>query len=100
VGFVEFQNGAGIGFVTAYAIEPSPVTNRVLEYTFQGLTADRTAYVSLSFPIATAILKDEESVDDWEAFTRKYDAYVSDQARRLDTLPAHAFMPASIGSMR
>jgi hypothetical protein len=93
VEFVEFQNGAGIGFVTAYAIEPSPVTNRVLEYTFQGLTADGTAYVSLSFPIATAILKDEERVDDWEAFTRGYDAYVSDQARRLDDLPPHAFVP-------
>ncbi len=93
VGFVEFQNGAGIGFVTAYAIEPSPVTNQVLEYTFQGLTADGTAYVSLSFPIAAAILKDEERIDDWEAFTRGYDAYVSDQTRRLDALPARAFVP-------
>jgi hypothetical protein len=91
--YIEFRDGLGIGFVTAYAIEPSPITNRALVYTFQGLTADGETYVSLSFPIAAPILNENEGVDDWEAFLRGYDAYVEDWSGRLGGLPPDAFTP-------
>lgn len=90
---IAFADGEGFGFVTAYAIEAAPVTNRELEYTFQGLTSDGATYVSLSFPIQASILAAEEEVADWEAFARAYDGYIVETARRLDQLPPDGFSP-------
>lgn len=88
-----FGDGAGVGFVTAYAIEPAPVTNGELEYTFQGLTSDGASYVSLSFPIRAPILRDSEPLDDWEGFARRYPEYVDKITRALDAVPADSFTP-------
>jgi hypothetical protein len=90
---IAFGDGAGVGFVTAYAIEPTPVTNGELEYTFQGLTTDGASYVSITIPIRSTTLKDSEPMDDWEGFARRYPEYLEEITRRLDAAPASGFTP-------
>lgn len=49
--YLNFADGAGVRFVTRYAMEASPTTNENIFYTFQGLTADGKYYISVFYPI-------------------------------------------------
>lgn len=49
--YLNFAEGAGVRFVTRYAMEASPTTNENIFYTFQGLTADGKYYISVFYPI-------------------------------------------------
>jgi hypothetical protein len=66
VKYLDFQNGSGVRFITQYAVEASPVTNREIFYSFQGLTQDGTYYVAAYFPIAAAGLDDEPVIENWD----------------------------------
>jgi hypothetical protein len=49
--YLNFADGAGVRFVTRYAMEASPTTNENIFYTFQGLTSDGRYYISVFYPI-------------------------------------------------
>jgi hypothetical protein len=49
--YLAFADGAGVRFVTRYAMEASPTTNENIFYTFQGLTSDGRYYISVFYPI-------------------------------------------------
>lgn len=49
--YLDFADGAGVRFVTRYAMETSPTTNEMIFYTFQGLTSDGRYYISVFYPI-------------------------------------------------
>lgn len=54
--YLDFSNGAGIGFITEYAQYYAPVNNHDLFYTFQGLTSDGKYWISAILPINHPIL--------------------------------------------
>jgi len=56
VQYIDFQNGAGVRFLTEYAQYSAPYNNHDLFYAFQGLTADGKYWVSAMFPINHPIL--------------------------------------------
>lgn len=91
--YLAFANGAGVRYVTAFSQESSPVTNQQLIYTFQGLTDDGQYYVAVFFPVTTAVLPDTVQVDDWEAFSINYSAYVAETKATLNDLTALDFTP-------
>jgi hypothetical protein len=49
--YLVFAEGAGVRFVTRYAMEASPTTNENIFYTFQGLTTDGRYYIAVFYPI-------------------------------------------------
>lgn len=56
---VDFQNGQGVRFVTAYGDGPNEVTNDRLYYVFNGLTNDRQFHVSAALPLTSTLLTPE-----------------------------------------
>jgi photosystem II stability/assembly factor-like uncharacterized protein len=93
VKYLDFQNGNGVRFITQYAVEAIPVTNREIFYSFQGLTQDGTYYVAAYFPLAAAGLDDEPVVEDWEAFNAGYQNYLTETLGHLNALSSDEFEP-------
>ena len=93
VKYLDFQNGSGVRFITQYAFEALPVTNREIFYSFQGLTQDGSYYVAAYFPIAAAGLDDEPVVEDWESFNAGYQNYLVQTLGRLNSLSSDQFEP-------
>ncbi|MGB0388682.1 MAG: hypothetical protein ACPGWR_28005, partial [Ardenticatenaceae bacterium] len=52
---LEFQNGAGIRFITYYSQEANPTTNQDIFYTYQGITHDGQYYISAFYPISATV---------------------------------------------
>lgn len=95
--YLDFQNGSGIGFITYYAQDASPATADSLFYTFQGLTLDGKYYVTVFYPITTALLPADvdtalggKSYDDW---VKGYDEYLANLVSGLDGLVPAAHTP-------
>jgi putative hemolysin len=95
--YVEFQGGSGIGFVTDYAFDVSPITATDPFYTFQGLTSDGEYYVAVFYPVTSNLLPASydaalagQTYDDWQA---NYEEYLASLTSQLDELVPAAFMP-------
>jgi Tol biopolymer transport system component len=93
VAYLDFANGSGIRYLTHYAQGVSPVTNRDLIYTFQGLTGDNAYYVAAFFPVTTAAFPDTVEVDDWDAFSANLSSYLAEATAILDGLTVADFTP-------
>jgi hypothetical protein len=96
VQYLDFQNGSGVRFVTAYAQAFITIDNRAIFYTYQGLTADGAYYVALRASVACSALPDEEPIPedaDFDAWTETYTDYIQERAQQLDAQPSSAFTP-------
>ncbi len=95
--FLDFRNGAGLRFLTAYAQDVSPITRDRLFYTFQGLTADGKYYIVLFHPVSSAALpatfEETPAATDMDAFVRDFDLYLAETVALLDAQPAAEFAP-------
>jgi hypothetical protein len=91
--YLNFQNGQGVRFVSQYSQDISPVFNRSLFYTFQGLTGDGAYYVAAFFPLSAEGLPDEPTVEDYPAFAAEYQEYLTETTEQLDALRADQFQP-------
>jgi hypothetical protein len=95
--YLDFENGSGIGFVTYYSQGLSPITSNDLFYTFQGLTNDGEYYVSIFYPVTTALLPatPEQALggQSYEEWAKDYRAYVATLADQLNGLLPAGFNP-------
>ena len=93
--YLDFQGGSGVGFVTHYAQDVSPVTAHSPFYTFQGLTDDGQYYVVVFSPITTALLPAEANLDGaaYDEFAKNYESYLTDLVAQLDGLLPAAYTP-------
>ena len=94
--YLDFTSGSGVAYLTFYAQDAFPITNRQLFYTFQGLTSDQQTYVSAILPIAQADLPDEidNATFDYNAFIEQLDTYHSELTDALTTADDATFTPA------
>jgi len=90
---LRFRNGSGVVFLTQYDQEESPINNRFLVYTFQGLTDDNAWYVSAVFPVRAPGLPDSGEIGDAAAFRAGYADYLRKTTEALNRLPAKKFTP-------
>lgn len=95
VGYFDFQNGAGVRYLTMYGQAVYPVDNQNLFYTFQGLTNDGRYYISAVLPITNINLPYDGSteVDDWMAFDENWQTYITDTVHWLNQQPSANFFP-------
>jgi hypothetical protein len=95
--YLDFQGGSGIGFLTYYAQDVSPVLASQLFYTFQGLTTDGKYYVAVFYPVTAAYLPTDPTAalggatyDEW---AKNYETYLADLVKGLDGLIPAAYTP-------
>ncbi len=93
--YLDFQNGSGIRYLTMFGQAVHPVDNQRLLYTYQGLTADGSYYVSFVLPVAHPLLPYDAaaSITDWEGFSANWDAYINETKAKLNELPLEQFSP-------
>lgn len=96
LGYMDFQNGSGIRYITQLARNSAPITSADLFYTFQGITADGDYLVSAVFPVWNdTLLPDSDAVpgDTWEALVFDFAAYRDGIVRTMESHPETAFTP-------
>jgi hypothetical protein len=93
---IDFQTGSGVRFVTAGALDVSPLTDAMIYYDFQGLTADGNYYISATFPLSTPVLPDEFvelTGEAYDEFAAQYDEYIASVTAELNALVFSEFDP-------
>lgn len=99
---VEFKNGKGLRYLTAYYQDYSPVTNEYLWYTFQGLTTDGRYYVSITIPVyhfglpANYEIFKNSYKEDAKELQNDYQGYLAKIASMLDQSAQNEFNPPLI----
>ena len=93
--YVEFNGGAGIMYLTAYAHDVSPITEGQVWLTFQGLSDDEQTYIAGAFPVNTNYLLTEVAEDfDYDAFAAGYEKYVESIRIGLNDQISDVFEPS------
>lgn len=95
--FLDFINGSGVSFVTAYKQDASPLTNQDIFYTFQGITLDGAWYVAVYWNVSTPALPDTAQAANQvlpaDATAQQYEAYLAQTVAALDAIPPAAYVP-------
>ena len=95
---LSFGSGGGIRYLTMYVQMEVPVNNRMMIYSFQGLTSDGQYWVAATFPLSHPSLP--ENGDNpppgqtWDQFYAGLDAYLANITAQLDASPADTFQPS------
>lgn len=93
-GYVRFQNGRGIRFVSQYGQAAYPIGYPHMFYAFQGVTEDGAYYISVIMPLNHPSLPEAESVTVDEDFYNNYETYVVEVEAQLDEKPPDSFVPS------
>jgi hypothetical protein len=106
VEYLDFENGAGVRFLTQYGQNFAPINNQELIYTFQGLTNDAKYYVAAILPVNAPFLANEERPDapvppggipfpppDSPNFGEEFGGYLQTVARKLEETAPETFTP-------
>ena len=93
--YFDFQNGSGLRYLTMYGQGLSPIDNKNLFYTYQGMTSDRQYYISAVLPIINIGLPNDGSsqVEDWIAFEENWEIYLSETLTWLEEQAPQNFYP-------
>jgi hypothetical protein len=94
---LSFNGGEGVRFITEYSDAPTPITNKNIIYTFQGLTDDGMYWVALTLPISSPILPaDYDTLPDGytqESLIQNYKSYVNYVKEALEAQLPGSFSP-------
>ena len=95
VEYFDFQNGSGLRYLTMYGQGLSPIDNKNLFYTYQGMTSDGQYYISAVLPIINIGLPNDGSsqVEDWIAFEENWEIYLSETLTWLEEQAPQNFYP-------
>jgi hypothetical protein len=100
VHYLDFQNGAGVRFLTQYGQAVSPVNSQDLFYTFQGLTADGRYYVAAVLPVShpslPATADDSAALDEPAAFAEGFREYITAIEADLEAQDPGSFFPGLV----
>lgn len=95
---LSFEGGTGIRFITEYSDAPTPITNRNIFYTFQGLTDDGQYWVAVTLPISSPILPDDyDTLPEGytqESLIQNYTSYVNGVKAALEAQSPGSFSPS------
>lgn len=91
--YVETEHVAGITYLTAVRAALEPFGERDFMYTFQGISTDGQYYITVTFPLTTALFPPLENFD-FEAFQQQWPQYLSEALDTLNSAAPDAFSPA------
>jgi hypothetical protein len=85
----------GVSYLTVYRQDASPFRASEFVYTFQGLSADGSLYVSVRLPVTAPGIPEEYPADfDYEAWGASIDQYMNDTIAMLNAASPADFTPA------
>lgn len=92
---IDFVNGTGVGFITYYAQDVSPLQSERVFWTFQGITLDNKFFVSVFWPIGSPALPEPRNISgsEYDAFAKEYKNYLNNIVTTLNSLPPAGFTP-------
>ena len=93
---LQFQDGAGIRYITQFAQAIYPINNQMVFYTFQGITSDGKTYISIIVPANNPVLPADGNTipgGDFNAFSDNFQTYLSGVVSQLNTSPDDSFTP-------
>lgn len=96
IGYLDFDGGACVRFISAYRFDVSAITDADTLYTCQGLSSDSKYYVSFMYPVSsTALPASARRVTRAEQarIERDYPAYLQRVQAALDRLTSRGFRP-------
>jgi hypothetical protein len=99
VEFLDFQNGTGVRFLTQYNQGFTPINNRQLCYTFQGLTIDGKYFLSVVLPVNLPGLPPDGRIEELndpaklDQYVNNYNKNLAETITLIDQQPAEAFTP-------
>lgn len=104
--YLDTPSFQGIRYVTIYRQDVSPFLAHEFLYTYQGLSADGSTYVSAVFTLNTSLFPAEIGNDfNYDTFLGKYNEYMTDAIQKLndakpeDITPSLAGLDAVVTSM-
>jgi hypothetical protein len=95
VRYADFQNGAGVRFLTLYGQAYRVINNNELFYTFQGLTQDGGSYVAVVLPVSHPSLPADGEIppEEFDSFAEGFEAYVGTTEHALEAEAPESFTP-------
>ncbi|MEQ8671931.1 MAG: SH3 domain-containing protein [Aggregatilineales bacterium] len=101
IGFVDFENGRGLRYITQFAQDMSPVHNAGTRYVFLGLTDDGAFFISALLPISMDFLPESYESADFNIEPENYLDYLYGVVSQINNAPPSAFTPnlAAIDAM-
>jgi len=93
VKYFEFKNGSGVRYVTQYGQDVYPVNNESMFYTYQGLTDGGAYLISVTFPVASSVLPDPETIDMDDFYNGDFSLYIIGTESLLNEQADSSFTP-------
>lgn len=93
VAYFDFQNGAGVRFLTLYGQAARVVNNEELFYTYQGMTNDGNYYISAILPISHPSLPATSPMDLDPEFYENFEAHLAEVEGQLNEKEGSSFFP-------
>jgi hypothetical protein len=90
-GYLAFNGGDGVRYLTYFAPQPQAMLEGQLWYTYQGITSDGRYYVAAVFPLTTGVLPATQPPS-FNVGT--YPAYLNEQILQFNTRDAGGFAPS------
>ena len=93
---LQFQNGAGIRYLTQFAQAIYPINNHDVFYTFQGISSDGKTYISVVVPVNNPVLQADGNTipgGDFTAFSNNFPSYLAGVVAQLNASPDDSFTP-------
>lgn len=96
IGYIDFEGGACVRFITAYKQDASPFTDAETFYTCQGLSDDGKYWVSLTLPVASTVLPTNDQrvpAATMKEVEADYAGYLARTEAAINKLSARSFRP-------
>lgn len=96
LGYIDFDGGSCVRFITAYHQDAEPVTDADTFYTCQGLSNDGQYYISFVYPVTSQALPTNArrvTRADMRRLSDDYEAYVNRVESQLNGLSSRGFRP-------
>jgi hypothetical protein len=97
LGYLDFQNGGGYRYITAYAQDFVGPDNEGLQYRYLGLTDDGAYFVSGRFPVNSPELPEDfdrqATFDDADYGFGAFQEYALETAALFDAIPPEEYTP-------
>jgi hypothetical protein len=93
--YVDTPGFRGITYVSVTRADVGPIMMNDVVYTFQGISADDTYYLSMSFYFSTTLFPAELPADfDLAKFSENFTEYVTESVDRLNAATSDQFRPS------
>ncbi len=93
VKYFDFQNGAGVRYLTQYGQDVYPINNDNLFYTYQGLTDDGLYYIASVLPVSHPELPSADSIEIDQGFYDGFEIYLEDMNVAMNEWEASSYTP-------